>query len=67
MTEIFTVIFFSCRAFSETSSQKEVFETVGRSLVTELLSGWSSLLFMYGVTGSGKTYTMQVKSTKRVE
>ena len=53
--------FSSCRAFSETSNQKEVFETVGRSLVTELLSGWSSLLFMYGVTGSGKTYTMQVK------
>ena len=41
-----------------------MFETVGRSLVTELLSGWSSLLFMYGVTGSGKTYTMQVNSKK---
>ena len=47
------------RAFSDTSTQKAVFNDVGRPLVKELVSGWSPLLFMYGVTGSGKTHTMQ--------
>lgn len=47
------------KAFGEDSSQKDVFESVGRPLVKDLVTGWNSLLFMYGVTGSGKTHTMQ--------
>ena len=42
------------------SSQKEVFDTLARPLVNDLLKGKNGLLFAYGVTGSGKTYTMQV-------
>lgn len=31
---------------------------MGLPLISDLLSGKNSLLFTYGVTGSGKTYTM---------
>uniref|UniRef100_A0A0A9YR00 Kinesin-like protein n=1 Tax=Lygus hesperus TaxID=30085 RepID=A0A0A9YR00_LYGHE len=44
--------------FSEIASQKDVFEEVALPLIKGLLAGKSSLLFTYGVTGSGKTYTM---------
>ena len=47
------------KAFGEHSGQRDVFEHVGRPLVKDLVTGWNSLLFMYGVTGSGKTHTMQ--------
>ncbi len=47
------------KAFGENSTQKDVFENVGLPLVKDLLTGWNSLLFMYGVTGSGKTHSMQ--------
>ena len=46
-------------AFGEEASQKDVFEAVGLPLVKDLVTGWNSLLFMYGVTGSGKTHSMQ--------
>lgn len=39
------------KAFGEHSEQKELFEHVGRPLVKDLVTGWNSLLFMYGVTG----------------
>lgn len=44
--------------FGENASQKEVFDLVALPLVENLISGKNSLLFTYGVTGSGKTYTM---------
>lgn len=46
-------------AFGENSTQKDVFAEVGRPLVKDLIDGSSSLLFMYGVTGSGKTHSIQ--------
>ena len=39
-------------------SQKKVFHTVTLPLIEDLLHGKNSLLFAYGVTGSGKTHTM---------
>ena len=42
------------KAFGENATQKDVFKDVGLPLVTDLLMGHNSLLFMYGVTGSGK-------------
>lgn len=36
----------------------EVFQKAGLDLVENLIRGRNSLLFTYGVTGSGKTYTM---------
>ena len=49
---------FSC-VFDEDSTQKEVFTECGLPLVKQMLAGKNGLLFTYGVTGSGKTYTMQ--------
>jgi hypothetical protein len=45
--------------FGEDSTQSEVFQRVGLPLVEDLLLGKNGLLFTYGVTGSGKTHTMQ--------
>jgi len=45
--------------FDEESTQGAVFDRVGLPLVTDVLQGKNGLLFTYGVTGSGKTHTMQ--------
>lgn len=49
------------RIFTDTHSQKDVFDDVALPLVEKLISGKNSLLFTYGVTSSGKTYTMTGK------
>lgn len=38
--------------------QGQIFERVCSSLVSDLVIGKNGLLFAYGITGSGKTYTM---------
>jgi kinesin family protein 23 len=40
------------------SKQKDIFEEIALPLVRDLLAGKNGLLFTYGVTGSGKTYSM---------
>ncbi|KAJ1675105.1 hypothetical protein EV182_001927 [Spiromyces aspiralis] len=40
-------------------TQEDVFESVGRPVVTRCLEGYNGTIFAYGQTGSGKTYTMQ--------
>jgi len=45
--------------FGEDASQSDVFLRAGLPLVEDLLKGQNGLLFTYGVTGSGKTHTMQ--------
>lgn len=44
--------------FDASASQQEIFEQVGLPLVADLLHGKPGLLFTYGITSSGKTYTM---------
>nr|XP_034191468.1 kinesin-like protein KIF23 [Osmia lignaria] len=44
--------------FTPDTPQKEVFNVVALPLVENVIRGRNSLLFTYGVTGSGKTYTM---------
>ncbi|XP_028823220.1 kinesin-like protein KIF23 isoform X4 [Denticeps clupeoides] len=46
------------KVFGVTTSQKELFEDVAKPLVDDLIHGKNGLLFTYGVTGSGKTFTM---------
>ncbi|XP_029646158.1 kinesin-like protein KIF23 isoform X2 [Octopus sinensis] len=46
------------QVFDETSTQKDIFDVVSLPLVEDLIAGRNTLLFTYGVTGSGKTYTM---------
>ncbi|KAH8368864.1 hypothetical protein KR200_010699 [Drosophila serrata] len=44
--------------FQPDATQQDVYGSVAQPLVENLLRGRNSLLFTYGVTGSGKTYTM---------
>ncbi|EDW50450.1 kinesin-like protein KIF23 [Drosophila sechellia] len=44
--------------FQPDATQQDVYAAVAQPLVENLLKGRNSLLFTYGVTGSGKTYTM---------
>ncbi|KAF7998097.1 hypothetical protein HCN44_009495 [Aphidius gifuensis] len=46
------------KIFEDDATQKIVFNEVALPFVENLLTGKNSLLFTYGVTGSGKTYTM---------
>ncbi|XP_068617658.1 kinesin-like protein KIF23 [Battus philenor] len=44
--------------FPPETTQQEVFDKVASPLVEGLIKGKNGLLFTYGVTGSGKTFTM---------
>lgn len=44
--------------FTSYSTQKEVFDHVAYPLIDGVLKGKNGLLFTYGVTGSGKTFTL---------
>lgn len=44
--------------FTAHADQKEVFDHVALPLIEDLLNAKNGLLFTYGVTGSGKTYTL---------
>ncbi|XP_076980042.1 kinesin-like protein KIF23 isoform X5 [Tamandua tetradactyla] len=46
------------RVFGTHTTQKELFDVVANPLADDLIHGKNGLLFTYGVTGSGKTYTM---------
>ncbi|XP_078113207.1 kinesin-like protein KIF23 isoform X2 [Sander vitreus] len=46
------------KVFGVSISQIELFEHVAKPLVDDLIHGKNGLLFTYGVTGSGKTFTM---------
>lgn len=46
------------RVFTHDVKQKEIFKVVALPLVENLIRRRNGLLFTYGVTGSGKTYTM---------
>ena len=46
------------RVFPGLTSNRSVYETVGRPLVMSLLEGYNATLLAYGQTGTGKTYTL---------
>ncbi|KAM4618411.1 kinesin-like protein KIF23 [Polymixia lowei] len=46
------------KVFGIATSQMELFEDVAKPLADDLIHGKNGLLFTYGVTGSGKTFTM---------
>ncbi|XP_030621176.1 kinesin-like protein KIF23 [Chanos chanos] len=46
------------KVFGIKTTQMELFEDVAKPLVNDLIHCKNGLLFTYGVTGSGKTYTM---------
>ncbi|KAL4221164.1 hypothetical protein ACF0H5_019423 [Mactra antiquata] len=45
--------------FSETTTQKDFFGSTMLDLVKDFIDGQNCLVFSYGVTSSGKTYTIQ--------
>ena len=46
------------RVFPGLTSNRSVYEAVGRPLVMSLLEGYNATLLAYGQTGTGKTYTL---------
>ncbi|ORY97832.1 P-loop containing nucleoside triphosphate hydrolase protein [Syncephalastrum racemosum] len=49
--------FASC--YDDQSTQSQIFEKDVRPLADRVFQGFDSTIFAYGVTGSGKTYTME--------
>ena len=47
------------RVFPESTTQKEFFDSTMLKLVQDFIEGQNCLVFTYGVTNSGKTYTIQ--------
>jgi kinesin family member 23 len=52
------LVYSFTKIFNDSTTQKDIFDEVGLPLVKDLLDGKNGLLFTYGVTGSGKTYSM---------
>lgn len=50
------------RVFPGDSDQQDIFNVVGKKLISHTLDGYNSCVFVYGQTGSGKTYTMMGNS-----
>lgn len=46
------------KTFNCPTSQDQVYESVGRPIIDQLMQGFNATLLMYGQTSSGKTYTM---------
>ncbi|KAF7147114.1 hypothetical protein RHSIM_Rhsim03G0115900 [Rhododendron simsii] len=44
--------------FSESASQRRVYEAVAKPVVESVLSGYNGTVMAYGQTGTGKTYTL---------
>ncbi|KAI8563625.1 hypothetical protein RHMOL_Rhmol03G0124000 [Rhododendron molle] len=44
--------------FSESASQRRVYEVVAKPVVESVLSGYNGTVMAYGQTGTGKTYTL---------
>lgn len=46
--------------FGPSATQDEVYNKIGRPVVTDVLNGFNGTIFAYGQTGTGKTYTMGI-------
>jgi kinesin family protein 23 len=56
--QIKQLVYSFTQIFDDKVSQRQIHEQTGHQLVQDLIDGKNGLLFTYGVTGSGKTYTM---------
>lgn len=52
-------LLFNFQIFSPKVSQSELFEQTVKSQLHDFLDGKNALIFTYGVTNAGKTYTIQ--------
>ena len=46
------------KVFKGESLQTEIYESVGKRIVDDVMEGYNGTIFAYGQSGSGKTYTM---------
>jgi centromeric protein E len=44
--------------FGPSASNREIFDTVASHLIDSALEGYNTVMFMYGQTSSGKTFTL---------
>lgn len=51
--------FFFDQVFAPDAKQTDVYKTVVRPLIDQVLMGFNCTVFAYGQTGTGKTYTME--------
>ena len=51
-------IFSYDKVFSPNSNQSEIYNSVGKRIVEDIMAGYNGTIFTYGQSGSGKTYTM---------
>ncbi|ORX77542.1 kinesin-domain-containing protein, partial [Basidiobolus meristosporus CBS 931.73] len=47
------------KVFSEETEQQDFFQETARPLIEQVIEGENALIFAYGVSNSGKTYTIQ--------
>ena len=52
------------KVFNTNSSNKQIYEKNVKKLIKPIFNGFNATVFAYGVTGSGKTYTMFGKMVK---
>jgi kinesin family protein 5 len=52
------IVFTMDNVFTPLAKQSELYETVGKQTIVDVLNGYNGTIFAYGQTGSGKTYTM---------
>jgi hypothetical protein len=55
-------IYFFDKVFSEAATQEEIYESVSEQVLATV-RGYNTTIFAYGVTGSGKSYTMTGNKT----
>ncbi|XP_047976646.1 kinesin-like protein KIN-5D [Salvia hispanica] len=53
------------KVFGPSSQQKDLYDQAVCPIVFEVLEGYTSTIFAYGQTGTGKTYTMEGGSRKK--
>lgn len=53
----FSPPFISLQVYGPETTQKELFEGTVKDLVKDVLKGGNSLVFTYGATNAGKTFT----------
>ncbi|KAH7825751.1 kinesin [Monocercomonoides exilis] len=53
------------RIYDTTTNQQTIFNEIAKPTVDDCLKGYNCTIFAYGLTGSGKTYTMEGKHNEK--
>lgn len=58
----FSLFFLADRVFGPTTTTRNVYDVAAHHVVNGAMEGINGTIFAYGVTSSGKTHTMHVRS-----